>query len=47
MNMAILFWAILIAFAILMLSPVLYGVVLGVRALCRLVIAKFRRAHAP
>ncbi|MGA2928873.1 MAG: hypothetical protein ABSG43_23355 [Solirubrobacteraceae bacterium] len=36
-------WVVLIIFAILMLSPVLYGVGVGVRALCRLVATEIRR----
>jgi uncharacterized membrane protein len=50
MGTAIVIWTILIVFAALMLSPVLYGIALGVRALfralCRLVAAGFRRAKA-
>jgi hypothetical protein len=33
----------LLVFALLMLSPVLYGVAVGVRALWRLLAARFRR----
>ncbi len=40
-------WVVLIIFAILMLSPVLYGVGVGVRALCRLVVSGIRRWRAP
>lgn len=42
---AMSFWVVLIIFAILMLSPVLYGVGVGVRALCRLVVSGIRRSR--
>lgn len=42
----VIIWVILVVFALLMLSPVLYGVAVGARALSRSVAARFRRAKA-
>jgi hypothetical protein len=42
----IIIWVTLVVFALLMLSPLLYGVAVGARALWRLLAARFRGAKA-